>query len=246
MKPADTMPTGAYALTTRLRDASAEPLRVWVAAHRRRVEYVVADEIRTMNRTEEEADTRTPVVFLPALMERVHTAAPSLRLALDTAPRDHNQHRYTARLDAEQVAALLDYLRGALPGWREAFVRGAPGEDGRAGGRAVARRLVEQAEGIFTALGEPLPAVGGSIKVTVTPIMLDALRLASIPHPPAREHKPTKRWEIVFAGPEEREAFGQATRSLLSRYEEQRRTHPDPVMRSKAARIAAQIFNLSS
>jgi hypothetical protein len=106
--------------------------------------------------------------------------------------------------------------------------------------------LVEQAEGVFTALGEPLPAVGGSIKITVTPIMLDALRLASIPHPPAREHKPTKRWEIVFAGPEEREAFGQATLALLPSYEEQRRSHPDPVMRSKAARIAAQIRDLSS
>ena len=27
-----TLPTGAYALTTRLRNASAEPLRAWVAA----------------------------------------------------------------------------------------------------------------------------------------------------------------------------------------------------------------------
>ena len=239
------IPTGAYALTTRLRNASAEPLRVWVASHRRRVEYVAADTIRAMNRTDEVADTRTPVMFLPALMERVHTAVPSLRLALDTAPRDHNQHRYTARLDAEQVAALLDYLRGALPGWRESFIRGSPGEDGRAGGRAVARRLVEQAEGVFTALGEPLPVAGGSVKVTVTPIMLDALRLASIPHPTAREHKPTKRWEIVFAGPAEREAFGQAILALLPQYEEQRKSAPDPVLRSKAARIAAQIRDLS-
>lgn len=240
-----TTPLGAYAFATRLRNAAQEPLRAWVVSRRRRVEYLADAAMRTLHRTEE-TDDRTPVVFLPALMERVHVAVPALRLALDVAPRDHNQHRYTARLTSEQVEALLAYLREALPGWREAFVRGSPGEDGRAGGRAVARRLVEQAEAVFVALGEPVPATSGSVKVTMTPLMLDALRLHGIAHPPPREHKPTKRWEVVFAGPEEREAFSASILALLPMYEQQRASAPDPVSRSKAARIAAQIRSLSS
>ncbi len=239
-----TLPRGAYATATRLRDTAAEPLRVWVAAHRRRVEYVTDAAMRTLHRTDE-TDTRATVVLLPALLERVHVALPALRTALDTAPRDHNQHHYLARLDDRQVAALVDYLQGALPGWREAFIRGSTNVDGRSGGRAVARRLVEQAETVLRSLGAEVPPESGPVKVTVTPLLLDALRVHGIAHPPPREHKPTKRWEIVLAGPEERERFVSALLATLPQYDEQRRTAPDPVSRSKAARIAAQIRTLA-
>ena len=94
-------------------------------------------------------------------------------------------------------------------------------------------------------LGAEVPPESGPVKVTVTPLLLDALRVHGIAHPPPREHKPTKRWEIVLAGPEERERFVSALLATLPQYDAQRKTAPDPVSRSKAARIAAQIRTLA-
>ena len=128
----------------------------------------------------------------PALREYLTAYLPEHADTLEVAPRHSTQHHYRVSFDPRLRADASALLNVALPAWRAEYATGE-GRDGR----AVARRLIEQAEELLTALGLPIPLSAPPRMIRVTPTTLDALKARGVAAAhTAKLHKETHKWEI--------------------------------------------------
>jgi hypothetical protein len=159
------------------------------------------------------AEPDREVYVKPAVLEwlREHGSAPLVD-ALDLAPRHATQHWFRVTFTAALRDEAARLLRGILPAWREEYATGS-GWDGR----AVARRLVEQAEEVLTGLGVAVPTTADVSRVVrVVPMLRDALAARGVAQAHAATlHKETHKWEIALA-PSEVPAFLSALRALIA------------------------------
>lgn len=218
--------------TRRLLDAAPEALRAWLDAERWRVERVTR---RTLDALP--AFDALPTLYLkPALLDHLRETVPSaLRGPLLHPARHATQHHYRVALSPDLRVAIVEALRAALPAWRWTYETGA-GRDGR----AVARRLVEQAEEALTALGAEIPAPMLPARVVrVTPTLWSLLVARGFPGAESAPiHSATKKREVQVP---DAEAFRVALTALDAEAHALRAQGVTAPERSRAARVIAEI-----
>lgn len=215
--------------------AAADPrLSAWMDAHKRRIETIlrvaVADTQPPRKGTRGGSTVTIEAYVKPALREYLTAYLPEHADTLEAAPRHTTQHHYRVAFDPRLRTDVSALLNVALPAWRAEYATGE-GRDGR----AVARRLVEQAEELLTALRLPIPVSAPPRMIRVTPTTLDALKARGVPAAQtAKLHKETHKWEISVPASDvaaldgalaalekdatvERDASRAVTRSRLSR-----------------------------